>query len=244
LTMRSLTIATGILFLGLPGCSPGASGDRAALARPVVVIDPGHGGTAQVGGSRPNNATGPGGLQEKAIALTIAIKTAELLNQQGYDVLLTRNADTNLSLANRAAVALNRRAAAFVSIHFNGDRNPAVQGTETWVYVNATSDSRLLAASLLQQLLPVTGYRNRGVKSGTNVDVTNLAHHWPATGTSLVEISFLSNAAEETRLRTPAYQNSLARAIAQGVDDFIRRSSSIPVPAVTPANFTDDAPEP
>jgi N-acetylmuramoyl-L-alanine amidase len=71
-----------------------------------------------------------GGSWTKDVALQIGIETAEILNRS-FQVHVTRNSDKNLSLKDRAKVTLNRKAAAFVSIHLNGSANPEVQGTET-----------------------------------------------------------------------------------------------------------------
>ena len=58
---------------------------------PLVVLDPGHGGTAKVGGSSPNNAVGPDGLREKDLTLDIATRVP--LRSPGRGTVLTRTAD-------------------------------------------------------------------------------------------------------------------------------------------------------
>ena len=98
-----------------------------------VVIDPGHGGTGKVGGSSGNNATSPSGVLEKELALRVARHAEAALQAAGHNVRLTRPADRNLSLVDRAKVARSARADAFVSIQFNGFGDTNVQGTETWV---------------------------------------------------------------------------------------------------------------
>jgi len=192
----------------------------------VIVIDPGHGGTTTIGGSSPNNATGPRGTLEKNMTLLISVKVAELLNHIGHTVILTRNNDTNIGLADRARVAARNNASVFVSVHFNGNTSPTVQGTETWVHPTSTDDSRLLASSLLQRLVQITGYRNRGVKSN-DYGVLNPAIHNINTATCLIEISFMTNPNDEARLLTVSYQNQLAGSISQAIVDYINRASSI-----------------
>jgi N-acetylmuramoyl-L-alanine amidase len=208
----------------------------------TIVIDAGHGGASVIGHSSPNNATGPQGTQEKSLTLDLAIRMAEVLNQAGQHVLLTRNSDMNLDLRDRAAVARNNHASAFISIHFNGDANPAVQGTETWVHSVSSDDSRLLASSLQQQVVAVTGYTNRGVKS-KGLGVLSLAFHDPTTAACLVEVSFLTNANDEIRLQNVNYKKQLAAALAQAVVDHLNGSTSIhpipPVPSGDPAGEAD-----
>ena len=207
-----------------------------------IVIDPGHGGTAATGNSSANNAKGPKGTLEKKMTLVIAVKTAEILNQAGHSVILTRNNDINLGLSDRAKVAANNNAEVFVSIHFNGDNNASVQGTECWVHPATAQDSRLLASSLLHRLVQVTGYTNRGVKAG-KLGVLSPAVHAITTAACLIEISFMTNATDEDRLLTSAYQSQLANGISRAITDFINKSTSIiplnPVPTNVPVNEGD-----
>lgn len=202
----------------------------------IIVIDPGHGGTQVVSGSSPNNATGPNGLKEKNVTLEIAVRCAEILNQQGHTIHLTRTDDTNVGLAARARLASTNNANVLVSIHFNGDNSPNTQGTETWVTLASTADSRLLASSLLQRLVAATGYRNRGVKAA-NWGVLSPGILSPVTAASLIEISFLTNPAEADRLRNRSYIDSLANAISLAILDYINRATSISVRV--PTSFPD-----
>ncbi len=77
----------------------------------VIALDPGHGGApppVKLGGSSWNNAIGPSGTLEKTLTLDVAKKTRALLEDRGFEVLLTREGDNNLSLMNRASVAKRR----------------------------------------------------------------------------------------------------------------------------------------
>jgi len=192
----------------------------------TVVLDAGHGGNAVVGNSSPNNATGPSGTKEKDIALDIVLRIANVLHGIGINVLLTRNSDVNLDLKDRAAVAANINAEAFLSVHFNGSTNPSIQGSETWVHAASTGDSRLLAAAVQQRLVIATGYADRGVRS-KGLGVLSLAHQSPATACCLVEISFLTNPTDENRLQDTTYKNSLASALATALRDFLNQSTGL-----------------
>src|SRR3954468_10853030 len=96
-----------------------------AIEAPTVVIDPGHGGAAPVGGSSPNNATGPNGLLEKDLTLDLGRRVSTLLAPRAT-VILTRTTDVNLSLADRAKVAHDANADVFLSIHLNGFNDASV----------------------------------------------------------------------------------------------------------------------
>lgn len=211
---------------------------------PTIVIDPGHGGDAPIGGSSPNNATGPGGTLEKTLTLQLGMAVYNGIVNLGYTALLTRNTDVNLGLAARAAVASNVNADVFISLHFNGDASPAVQGTEVWVHSAANNDCWLLATSVLLRVVAVTGYANRGVKS-KGLGVLNPAYQSPATAACLLEVSFITDPNDETRLQDPNYIGQLAGAICQAISDYINRATSnlpppiVPVPSGDPGGDSD-----
>ncbi len=186
----------------------------------VVVLDAGHGGTAKVGGSSANNATSPSGLLEKDLTLAVARHAELALAAGGHTVRLTRNADVNLSLVDRAAVAKAARADAFVSIHFNGFGDSTVQGTETWVHEGGSAPSVDLAGCVQRAMLQATRHTDRGVRRKV-LGVVDPANHAPGTAACLAEVSFITTTAEDARLRDPDYLKALGDALASGVQKFV-----------------------
>ena len=193
------------------------------------MIDPGHGGSKTIGGSSPNNATGPAGTPEKAMTLTVGLRTRDLLEDRGHRVTMTRETDVNLGLTDRAKVAKDRQADAFVSIHFNGFGNPSVQGTETFHHRTVTPRSVALAEAVQTRLVAATGHRDRGAKPA-GFGVIDPANHAASTAACLAEVSFLTDPVEEARLRDPAYLDRVADALASGVEDFLREAEQEPGP--------------
>ena len=107
----------------------------------TIVIDPGHGGD-EVG------AQGPGGTNEKTIALSIARKLrAELVNARGLQVFLTRDKDVEVPLDERTAIANNYKADVFLSIHANASRARGARGSEVYFlsYQASDEESRRMA---------------------------------------------------------------------------------------------------
>ncbi|MEQ1759316.1 MAG: N-acetylmuramoyl-L-alanine amidase [Vicinamibacterales bacterium] len=103
-----------------PQLPPSPSGAR------LIVLDPGHGGA-------DTGATGPSGVQEKALTLEIARRVKTLLESRlGMRVLLTRDDDRNVSLDERTAVANNNKANLFVSLHLNTSPSPLMSGAEIY----------------------------------------------------------------------------------------------------------------
>ncbi len=183
--------------------------------KPVVVLDPGHGGDVEVGGSRPDSDPSSNGLHEKNLTLDLARRVAALLEGDAR-VVLTRTSDVNLGLAARAAVARDNQAAVFVSIHFNGWHDPAVNGTEAFVAPGAPAPSRDLAQALADAISSTARISNRGVREH-NWGVIRRDRHHASTAACLLEVSFLSNPQEAQRLAQDSYRQDLAQAIAGAI---------------------------
>lgn len=183
--------------------------------RKVVVIDAGHGN--HDGGTHGTTSAGAN-YNEKDVALTIAQYTRDILQNNGVEVIMTRDNDTFLELTDRSAVANNAGAAMFVSIHLNSvDNAPSASGTE--VYYAKSNDSEgyglkssQLAKNVHDSLIAVIGAKDRGVKTANHV-VTRTSN-MPAI---LVEVGFMSNTAEMDNLANPDYQYKAAQGIAQGI---------------------------
>lgn len=206
---------------------------------PVVVIDPGHGGKTAVGGSSANNAKGPMGLLEKTVTLDIASRVRAALRGMGIEVQLTRQEDRNIGLIQQANFARDRAADAFVSIHFNGF-NGAVQGTETFHHVDASSDSVALASAVQAAVLKVTQYANRRAKPG-KYGVINPVHHHHNTAACLLEVSFMDVLQEERRLADEGYKSRIADAIATSIVGWLIADLRLPLNHAGFALHGDDA---
>ncbi len=91
-----------------------------------IVLDPGHGG-------HDLGTVGPGGMLEKDLVLSIALKLKEMLEQKlGAEVILTRDKDIFVSLEDRTVLANQGKADLFVSIHANSSRHRSISGVETY----------------------------------------------------------------------------------------------------------------
>jgi N-acetylmuramoyl-L-alanine amidase len=105
----------------------------------TIVLDPGHGGAVETGGSSPNNAVSPSGVLEKNVTLRMAFLTRDALREQAtagkhqITVVLTRETDVNLGLRERAEVAKAAGAALFLSIHCNASTKHNARGVETLI---------------------------------------------------------------------------------------------------------------
>ena len=102
-----------------------------------IVIDAGHGG-------HDEGTSGPHGVLEKEVVLDVALRLSKLVQSRlGAEVVLTRSDDTFIPLTERTAIANDRKADLFLSIHANSSSAPTVAGTETF-FLNFTSNPTAL----------------------------------------------------------------------------------------------------
>lgn len=209
------------------------------MAKGIVVLDPGHGGTTNVGGSDANHATSPSGVQEKAMTLTMGLLVKDVLeaaNASGHQitVFMTRSKDENLGLAARAGVAKDKKAQVFLSIHYNGF-DSKVRGVETFVRpenagnVNLAEDTRFATRVQTRVFQAIkakdAGTKDRGVKEmklGVLEDgaLGNTAASHPCRA-CLLEIEFIDVAAVDKLLNTGPNAAAVRSDIAVAIKDAI-----------------------
>lgn len=133
-----------------------ATGD--IVKKGTIVIDPGHGGQNEIGGSSANNATSASGVLEKNITLRMAFlvreELAAIAAAKGHKlkVILTRESDVNLALAARAGVAKSNSADLFLCIHCNAFNGKA-RGTETLISPVSSGNTNHAADQAFAQLV-------------------------------------------------------------------------------------------
>jgi len=179
----------GLLFPYSPVLAQGTE-------RPIIVLDPGHGG-------RDPGAIGINGIREKDIALAVGKEVVRLnreLFNDSLNIYMTRYSDTLISLGHRTALAIALRADIFVSIHFNQAERREAQGIEVFVYqtnkigsMALQRKSKNLAETILMEFHNSLGFKIRGVKQADFQVLRDLRTTCPAM---LLELGFLSNTEE------------------------------------------------
>jgi N-acetylmuramoyl-L-alanine amidase len=187
--------------------------ETTALAGHVIAIDAGHGGL-DVG------AIGPTGLLEKEVALDVALRVRELLVRSGVRVVMTRETDTTVALADRPRIARQQAASAFVSIHANASTRAAVNGSETYFL---SPQSQPLAQMIQEELSRVPGLVSRGTRTANFLVLRE--SEVPAV---LVEVAYISHVDEEAKLRQGVFRQKLADAVVRGIQRYL---TNVPVPA-------------
>ena len=184
-----------------------------------VFIDAGHGGTDP-------GALGYG-YRESDLNLQVAKKVEAKLKSKGIDVKMSRNSDIFYSLSERAEMANDYGADAFVSIHQNSAEAKSANGIETY-YNRKKEEDRPLSNDIQKQVISQTGANNRGVK---NAEFTVLVKSEMIS--ALVECGFITNELEVKKLSDSSYQDKLATGIANGIEEYLKSNVIIEESQIT-----------
>jgi N-acetylmuramoyl-L-alanine amidase len=209
------------------------------MAKPLIVIDAGHGG-------RDSGAVGLSGTLEKTVTLAAAHDLQRLLLATGrYRVALTRRDDTFVPLGQRLAYARTHSAALLISLHADASKDRHAHGASVYVRSNQTGGSTVHrvapGAGLVETAArPVVGTRPQPAAGSPSLQYTmidNLGDDIRMTAeparhahlyvlaeydfpSVLLEMGFLSNPREETLLKQPAHLTTVAQAIRDAINDY------------------------
>ena len=193
---------------------------QSTRARPIVIIDAGHGG-------EDGGAEGIGGEIEKDINLAIALELRRLFGITNFEVIMTRDTDIMLTsegatrrkasdLSNRVKIANNHPDAIFVSIHMNKFPQERYYGLQVFYAPNNRDSANLADLIRTNNKEVLQPENNREIKRGVNMFVLENIKNCGV----LIECGFLSNREEAALLTTEEYQKKLARMIFASIAEF------------------------
>jgi N-acetylmuramoyl-L-alanine amidase len=174
-----------------------------------VLIDPGH------GGKDPGTASAAG-LREKTVVLDVGLKLWRDLGESGVRATMTRSNDTFVELDERAAMSNRQKVDLFVAVHADSAERTSAYGFTVYISRNAGPRSHAAAAAI-ERAMRSAGFSSQGIRqAGYRVLVKN---DMPAV---LIELGYLSNPAEASKLGDPGERSIYARAIADGIVHYLK----------------------
>lgn len=218
------------------------------LRKPVIVIDPGHGG-------HDPGAIGAKGTQEKKITMSAAKELRDLLTASGrYRVMLTRSSDKYLEHEQRLRIARAGGADLFISIHADSTGNKAARGASVYTLADRAkgrskrivkSQNWIMDVDLTEQSDPVgdilvdLAQRSTESQSEQFADILlkNLSSQTRLIGNShrragyyvllapdvpavLLELGFLSNAQDEKLLKSKSHRKKVLASVTKSIDQY------------------------
>ena len=228
LVMLLAFITVIILLCGiclLAGIPDAVSHSATDIKRPVIVLDCGHGGP-------DGGAIGADGTPEKEINLSLGLALKEILLQNGYQVVMTREDDNficddhtaslreqNVSdLHNRLKIAEKYPQGIFISLHMNQFSESRYWGSQLF-YGPGNKNSKALAESLQKALCTTVQKGNERPLKEMDSSVYIIYHaSMPAL---LLECGFMLNTAELNRFKKKAYRDRFAFAVYLGLNNYL-----------------------
>lgn len=178
------------------------------LKKMKVAIDAGHGGENT--GAKGKTT----GILEKDYNLFIAKELEKELYKNHAMVFMTRTKDTTLSMAERLEMIKQAEPDFLISIHLNSSSKDSVNGVSTYYrYIGF----RQLTQYIQQNMLEL-GLGDFGNVGGFNFSLSGPTEY----PNCLVEVAFLSNAADEKRILDPEFRKDVAEKITTGIKDWLK----------------------
>ncbi len=203
-----------------------------------IAIDPGHQGK----GNSQREPIGPGSGEQKAkvssgtvgsttkvpeyvLTLDVAFKLQKELQDRGYEVYMIREShDVDISNAQRAKMAADAQADVMIRIHANGSENSNISGALTMApttknpYVSEAivQECQNLAELLVDTYCQVTEAKNQGVILTDKMSGLN----WCTIPVAIIELGYMTNPEEDTKMETEEYQNLMVQGMADGIDKY------------------------
>jgi N-acetylmuramoyl-L-alanine amidase len=174
-----------------------------------IGLDAGHGG-------KHPGAISASGLREKDVNLSMVNEVKALLEAKGATVVLSRDADQDMTMADRKKVFKDAEVDLMISIHNNSGGSPLVEMGSCTAYKHVVN--RELAAKM-QNRLTELGHKNFGLIGNFNFSL-NAPTEYPNV---LLEVLFMSSLVDEELLADTNFRKKVAKQVVLGLEDYLKK---------------------
>ena len=223
----------------------------------VIAIDAGH----QEHGNFGQEPIGPGssamktkvaggtrgtttGVPEYQLTLDISLKLRDLLEEKGYQVVMIRETnDVDITNSERAMVANEANADAFIRVHANGSDSSSANGAMTICQTSSNpynseyyEDSKRLSELVLDAYTEATGIRKERVWETDTMSGIN----WCTVPVTIIELGYMTNPEEDTKMQDDDFQDTMAEGIVAGIEAYLAEKKEEEAPDTEDAGTTDE----
>jgi N-acetylmuramoyl-L-alanine amidase len=230
-TYRKISTIIVLMLLVAMACPPATLQAQPAKGKPVVMIDPGHGG-AEAGVSLSDK------FFEKDLVLSVALAVQKELNRSGrVDVRLTRSQDVQVAVADRIKMVQATHPDAFISLHVNAGFGKNASGYEVYFPGFSTAPSGKDESAAILTDMAKNKYLNDSVNLAQIIQ-RNLQGVFPRKGRGLreagvpilegltipavvLEIAFATNLEDKAALMDAKSQRAIAEALSRSIKEYL-----------------------